>query len=597
MKISESFLLKLLVFSLTLTFFGILPGSQELNAASKKKKPKKVEQPVEIVAEPQVEVLSSENSATKLVVPKKRNTYFSKINESIVDGIENGSPSSVMQALNSLKKTEGEVTENEKVLAYVGTEIMNICWPSVNFSGDLPEIENQTPYTGALDFVRRGFFDSSTGNVDFLSSILPCLVLVSGDPLSETDMTQVGAAFEKAQEYRTDSVLMDYLSGLYYRRKGDFEKASVFFEKLYVQNSGIYEIAKGYAEIKYSLKDYDSAFQISSMLLSKNPSSLDLLRLNARIAFALKNYDMAEEFVGRGLQQMPNNLEFLLFRAKILVEKNDYIHAVSLLDMYARQNDTNAEYLLLRTRVQLDWSKNISLATETIEKALTLYPENQEALLLAARIASITDAPVAGKYADELVAGILEKNPDNVTAQIYALNALEKREMWQNAYEISKKLSVSENVSSDVVSKHVEICLQLGKTGEALEFSQKAYEQNPQDEMIVQSYILAQIAGGNKNQSLVLINSLLENSTPKMKSYLYYRRSFLQATEAACLSDLRSSLISNPRNSDALFRLYEIYYGKDDYKKAQYYLKQVVALNPNDSTFRKLNESLTKLLQ
>ena len=148
-----------------------------------------------------------------------------------------------------------------------------------------------------------------------------------------------------------------------------------------------------------------------------------------------------------------------------------------------------------------------------------------------------------------------------------------------------------------MILKHVEICLQLGKTGEALEFSQKAYEQNPQDEMIVQSYILAQIAGGNKNQSLVLINSLLENSTPKMKSYLFYRRSFLQATEAACLSDLRSSLISNPRNSDALFRLYEIYYGKDDYKKAQYYLKQVVALNPNDSTFRKLNESLTKLLQ
>ncbi len=87
MKISESFLLKLLVFSLTLTSFGILPGSQELNAASKKKKPKNGEQPVEIVAEPQVEGLSSENSATKLVVPKKRNTYFSKINESIVDGI------------------------------------------------------------------------------------------------------------------------------------------------------------------------------------------------------------------------------------------------------------------------------------------------------------------------------------------------------------------------------------------------------------------------------------------------------------------------------------------------------------------------------
>jgi len=597
MKISESFLVKLLFFSILLGSSGIFSSGGDLYAASKKKKNKKEAVPVETVTETPAEASDAGDSATKLVVPKKRNTYFSKIDETIVDGIENGSPSSIVLALTNLKKADSEYTENEKVLIYVGSEIMNICWPSVTFSNELPVIENPTPYTGALDFVRRGFFDSSTGNVDFLSSILPCLILVSGDSVSETDMAHCGAALEKAAEYRSESVLMDYLSGLYYRRKNDFQKAGTLFENLYVRNSGVYEISREYAEIKYELKDYESASQIAQGLLQKNPSSMNLLKMNAKIAFAMKNYDMAEEYVGRGLQQMPNNLEFLLFRAKILIEKNDYIHAVSLLDMYARQNDTNAEYLLLRARVQLDWSKNITLATETIEKTLTLYPENQDVLLLAARIASVTDAPVAGKYADELVSVILEKNPSDIQAQVYALDALQKREMWQSAYEISHSLCAQENVSSDVVALHVEICLQLGKTGEALEISEKAYELNPQDEKIVQSYIMAQVAGGNKTQSLVLINSLLETSVPRMKSFLYYRRSFLQATETASLSDLRNSLISNPRNSDALFRLYEIYYGKEDYKKAQYYLKQVVALNPNDSNFRKLNESLTKLLQ
>ena len=82
-----------------------------------------------------------------------------------------------------------------------------------------------------------------------------------------------------------------------------------------------------------------------------------------------------------------------------------------------------------------------------------------------------------------------------------------------------------------------------------------------------------------------------------MKSFLYYRRSYLQRTEDTQLADLRSSLIANPRNSDALFRLYEIYYEKKDYRKAQYYLKQVVAIKPNDSSIKKLNDTLTQLIK
>ena len=41
----------------------------------------------------------------------------------------------------------------------------------------------------------------------------------------------------------------------------------------------------------------------------------------------------------------------------------------------------------------------------------------------------------------------------------------------------------------------------------------------------------------------------------------------------------------------------KFYYTKEDYRKAQYYLRQVVAINPNDSSIRKLNEALTKLMQ
>ena len=127
--------------------------------------------------------------------------------------------------------------------------------------------------------------------------------------------------------------------------------------------------------------------------------------------------------------------------------------------------------------------------------------------------------------------------------------------------------------------------------------AETTYNANKTDETLLEAYVYAYCQSSSRDSSLQLVNSLMNNSSSKVKSYLYYRRSYLQRTEDLILADLRSSLISNPRNSDALFRLYEIYYGKKDYRKAQYYLRQVVAIKPNDSSVKKLNDALTQLIQ
>ena len=63
------------------------------------------------------------------------------------------------------------------------------------------------------------------------------------------------------------------------------------------------------------------------------------------------------------------------------------------------------------------------------------------------------------------------------------------------------------------------------------------------------------------------------------------------------LADLRSSLTANPRNKDSLYRLYRIYYGKKDWRRAQYYLKQVVAIDPANPDYLSRNAELDKLLR
>lgn len=531
----------------------------------------------------------------------KKRTFFYKIDENIVSEVENGSPESLRNAMQKLKKTLDDYEENEKVLISVATEIMKTVWPSQKITWEIITTDVENPYIGAINSAKQGIFDSSTGNVDFLSTLLPAVVIVNPmlnhiNSQNQKIFDDCSVAIKSALQINQNSVLANYLMAVLLTKQEKFAESLTFLEKAYQNSPDTDEIALCYANSLYKTEN----FQLAQTILNKfdsNENNIEVLKQKAYIAFELKNYDDAELYVAKVLQQNPNNLEFILFRAKILVEKKDYIRAVSLLDIYARQDDTFLDYLILRARIQLDWSKNTTAAAETIEKALQLYPENTEILMLAAQISSLTDLPVAGKYADELTEKVLQKEPNNTEAMTYSLNAFMQREDWNEAYKICKKIIETENFPPEIFGKFVQICLKLGKNSEAFNFSRTQHLKYPEDETILQAYIFAYSKVGNRNNVLKYIDSLLADSSAKMKSFLYYVRSFLQVTDDKVLADLRSSLSMNPRNSDALFRLYEIYYDKQDYRKAQYYLRQVVAINPNNSFVRKLNEALTKLVQ
>ena len=566
-----------------------------LSAASKKKNSKKQKEEIQVVTEIEPEgMVGSTADSIKLPSAKVQRSFFYKIDDSVMDGIYKGSPDSLRSAMSALRQKGSEYEENEKVLAAVAADIMKLVWPSEKITWDIPAVSSDNPYTGAIESVRQGIFDSSTGNVDFLTTLLPAIVIVN--TTDSAICASCETALTSALAMQPDSVLANYLMAVLCEKKKDFVTAEKCLDIAYASSSKTEEIGLAYVRVLRMNGKLSAASEVLGKM-NTSVNDISILRQNAYIAFESGNFESAELYVAKVLQQNPNDLEFLLFRARILVEKKDYIHAVSLLDMYARQDSSSIDYLILRARVQLDWSKNTAAATDTVEKALQNYPDNIDALMFAARISSETDSPVAGKYADELAASVLAKYPGNREAMTYALDGLIHRESWQSAYEVCRNLISSDKVASAIIEKYVTVCIKLGKNNEAYEVAKKHYDANPEDETLMQAYILAYCKIGNRDAVLRYINTAINNATPKMKSYLFYRRSYLQLTEEKQLADLRSSLISNPRNSDALFRIYEVYYDKKDYKKAQYYLRQVVAINPNDTSVKKLNEALTKLIQ
>ena len=108
------------------------------------------------------------------------------------------------------------------------------------------------------------------------------------------------------------------------------------------------------------------------------------------------------------------------------MQKQDFIRASSLLDVCARKNQTPREYYILRTRLQCDWNKNYTAAAEVASKALTLYPEDTDILVLAAEMASLTGKPVDGLSAIEIAGKALEKDPSNAKAKEICISEMYK---------------------------------------------------------------------------------------------------------------------------------------------------------------------------
>jgi Tfp pilus assembly protein PilF len=72
-----------------------------------------------------------------------------------------------------------------------------------------------------------------------------------------------------------------------------------------------------------------------------------------------------------------------------------------------------------------------------------------------------------------------------------------------------------------------------------------------------------------------------------LQSRYYYLRSRLGANEEAVMNDLHASLFEDPRNLNALTALFEIYHRRKDERRAVYYLKQALALAPDNPQLKR----------
>ena len=539
--------------------------------------------------------------ATPVKLGRKTQSYFGSIDKTVLQDLEIASPSSINRGLNKMRKAAIEYTESERVIYNISSRIMSEVWSKEKQLVNIPAVSQVSglgaSYLAIMDSAKSGIFENRKGEKDFFLTVLPALVI-----LSSTENTGYYADAETALlsglKMKPDSVLCNYLLGKLYEKQKQYEKAVACFEKATEPGTTVFEVLYEKAACLVALGHYEAASSILDRLVIQFPSDVQVLKLYANATLLMGDFPRAELYASQVLQQNPSDLEFVLFRAKIFVETGEYLKASSLLDVYAKSFPTQHEYLLLRAKLQKEWNKNLTVAISTIEKALSLYPDDEDIILYAAQLASETGSRVSGKTGVQLAELILKDDPDNVKGLQYSVQSLYNEGRYSEAYTLSKKLLGDKAVPQRAVLMHTKVCLAMHYNDEAWKYAASLYEKNSDNIEIIQHYIEVMIKTGRTQSASKLINSMLSGTpSANLKSFLFYERSFLTSNEGTVLSDLRSSLIANPRNSDALFRMYQIYYGRKDYRKAQYYLKQVVSLNPNDEKYLRLNSELDQLLK
>lgn len=535
----------------------------------------------------------TETGGTVLAVPSKEQLKKNSLDGAALALLEIGSPDTIRQAVDRINGDPRGMTDQNRVALAISGEIMKILYPLEPVTWPIPAIPDTGTWISAIRSARMGVYDYSAGSADFLSLTLPSLVLVVSSAQGEY-LSDAEAALKRASSQNNRSVLPPYLLALLSERQGKTQAADGYYHDAWERDHSCYPAGIAYAR---SLIRKDSGLQalaVAKELLARYPTATPVTRLAADAAFSTGDWALADPFVLAALKAEPDNTDYLLMRAQILVEHKDYLKANSLLDAFATRNRSDKRYLLLRSRVVREWNKNPASATGFLQEAQQRYPDDVDVMLASAEVCYQTGQPINKKNGRDFVWMVLAKSSENPDALSLLVADYTSSGEWSNAVKYGETLvSISPRDASKVLL--VRAYLGAGQAARAVSLSRALYQASPSDE-ITALYLGSLVSTGDTATASALIGARLPSASSSLKSILYYYESKTISDPDAKLSSLRSSLLADPRNKDALYAMYDWYYGKADYRKAQYYLKQVIALDPTNRQYAQLLVKLDELL-
>jgi tetratricopeptide (TPR) repeat protein len=506
--------------------------------------------------------------------------------EEIRSLVESGSFPSLLTALDLVRDRNLEESDFGRLMNAVAVTLLQKVYPSLQnqYPGTAPPQSHA--YTRILREAERGNYVSAPQNSrDYLEHVLPFLAL-----LRETRPEKLDAAradLLRAGELNKHSVLAPFFLGLIYERSGLLNAAEEEFNRAYALSSYCYPAAIGLARIMESRDKRQEAIRLLSDLLIQYPDNLVIKRQLAITYYNDKDWSRADPVIAEVLQRDSRNSAFILMRAHVLVEQGQFLQAQAPLDLLGSIDPNNRLYLFLRARVQAEGYRNRDSALNYLRSILRTYPNDDEASVYAARLLLESGRSEDRTEGRELLTRLMSAEDPSLLVVNLALQDAIYREAWSEARPYLDRLLAERRSAQDLLSAY-RVERGLGNNSAALQAARELYERNTSAEEGINAYITALIDTGRNDEAGRLIESRIASlSGGALKGRYYYLRSRLRTNEEAAMNDLRSSLFEDPRNINALIAMFEIYHRRKDDSRAVFYLKQALALAPDNPQLKR----------
>ncbi|MBN2051350.1 MAG: tetratricopeptide repeat protein [Spirochaetales bacterium] len=499
------------------------------------------------------------------------------------------SPRSLKRALDGLGVNEVGTSEEGLELRHLTVALFQILYPEL--SSGLPSVPMPpgSLYAPLLETVRKGQFPQvRQEDVSFLTLIIPPLSsLFTSDPVV---LEQCEENLLQAESLDTRSVLPPYLLGIIREKQKLWDKAQEYYTKALERDSSCYPADLGWARAAFQTGEPAEAEKRLETWSEELAENAEYLYLRSQACFLQGRYTEALDFITEALRIRIEHPPYLLLRVKILEAQGNVEQARRILLIVEKKMPENEDIVYLKGRI-LFKQEQYDEAAIFLEGALKKYGTSDR---LSGLYGEVLIA--AGKYeeARRYLEAKLENTPEHVPSlRILIRDSLDRGNLEKAEEYTVRLLRLDE--SNDTLRTAAELYRLLENWEKTLEYSEILHNRQPEDRRIRILYIESLLETGQRVMAEEeCLKALAEETDSTTRSTLFYILSRILTDTPRRLDALRSALLENLHNLDALSALADLYVELEDYRKAFRYINQAYMLNPNDpdirSSYRKIEE-------
>lgn len=506
--------------------------------------------------------------------------------EQVRSQITFGTPRSLDIALNTLYSNDLFTSETGAELAFVANRFYHFVYPYLEYSSVQVQPPAGSLYPQLFEAVQNGQVPSiSQEQTTFLSSLASALTVLTSN--SPAQREQAGEVTSYVVKINPDSMLAQFLHGYYLEQQEQYSEAQNLFQTVLGNDDSCYPARLGLVRVLYALGNPEAAFSHVEQLLLEFPQKRYVLQWAINIYLQAGQLEKVDSLLSTAIIQYPEETIFLRKRAELLELQGKYEQAGRIAAVVERKTGETPETLLIKLQSLIRNGRREE-ALALAEKGMETYPSFQRFSALYGEL--LIQIGRRGEAYDFFLRR-LEQEPENLSITASLLDTAIELERWIEAAEYLQQL-LEVRRSTSLLMKAVTVYRALGRMDMALEYARRMAEEYPDDPAAVDTYLNVLLNTGTTGEASEYINRRLNAaSNSEVRSLLLYFRARLVEDQQSKLQYLQSALLENMQNANALIEIAALYESMGEYSKAIRYLRQAIALRPdNQSLQRKMRE-------